>query len=131
MVRTSDGDSALTDAEGRYALQVANGWAGTLTPAKANHVFDPPWRTLSVLHDDVSDMDFRVNASAQVTLSGRCFLSRARAKPVWSFIAVRPTRSTPIGTDPTALPWPNGWSGRVHPTQRRGWRLRLCVAIRC
>ena len=54
-----------SDAAGRYACTVPQGWSGTVTPSKAGYTFTPASRTYSAVGADRTTENYAAAASAQ------------------------------------------------------------------
>jgi len=57
-----------SDAAGRYACTVPQGWSGTVTPSKAGYTFTPASRTYSAVGADRTTENYAAAASAQTVL---------------------------------------------------------------
>jgi hypothetical protein len=66
----NEGDSVVSDAEGKYSFSVANGWSGTVTPLKTGYNFEPTLKPYSNLHAHQTDQNFWVEGRPLLTISG-------------------------------------------------------------
>lgn len=77
-VSNGAGDSAVTDAQGRYELALPEG-AHTLTPALAGYAFEPPSREVNV-PPDLEGVDFTATSQAGSSIKG--FVKYADGTPI-------------------------------------------------
>ncbi len=57
---------AVTDVLGHYAVDVAPGWSGTISPLKNDYVFTPEARTYEAITSDVNEQDYTANFASAV-----------------------------------------------------------------
>src|SRR5256886_8246920 len=58
------GSCTVSDAGGRYACTVAQGWSGTVTPSLSGYSFSPSSRSYSSVAADQGAQDYTATASA-------------------------------------------------------------------
>ncbi len=57
-------ETAITDAEGRFAFRVTPGWSGVITPQHVQYTFDPPNRAFRSVQMNQTDQDFTARAKS-------------------------------------------------------------------
>ncbi len=68
-LRVLRGATVMTDEIGFYSVEVPQGWAGTITPVKLGHVFEPPVRTYKAVAESLENEDY-VARVLTFTISG-------------------------------------------------------------
>jgi hypothetical protein len=109
---TYPGGSTSADDSGHYAIVVAEGWSGTVTPAKTGYSFSPINRT----YDDISaDMPDENYTATRITpsISGTAGVAGA----VLNYDDGGPKTWTADGTGAYSFMVPYGWSGTVIPSK--------------
>ena len=120
--------TATTDTNGNYAIQVADGWSGTATPAHAaGGLFAPPFRTYSAVANDWSGQDY-LWTPPMLLVSGVVSRVMNPSQPlagVTLTFANDPATAAPLAGAPVSvtnaadgsysLLVPFGWSGSVTP----------------
>lgn len=117
----ANGDSVITGEDGLYTITVPNGWSGTVTPFKLNHVLDPTARTYTTLRDHQPGQDFWIQGKPLLTISGRIVNrdDQAVANAIVDYAEGDSVLTDSNGDYVITVPYT--WSGTVAP--RNGSRI--------
>jgi len=117
-VNASGGVSETSDTNGFYAMFLAYGWTGTVTPSNAGSVFSPEARSLTDLTQDTSGQDFVADA-VHIEVSGR-ITNQAGVAIADCLVEATPGAGTCLsdseGRYSIAVGY--GWGGDVTPSKR-------------
>ncbi|MCE5321687.1 FG-GAP-like repeat-containing protein [bacterium] len=69
VIRTNDGISAVTNADGSYALGVPMGWSGKVTASQPGYWFAPPNKSYQNITSDISTENYTATAQSFTKLS--------------------------------------------------------------
>jgi len=106
--------NVYTQADGRYAVQVPAGWAGTLTPLLSPYQFSPQTLHVAAVQAEVTGMNFIASEEALYTVSGTVTDDRNNALANAVLSGFPGTVSTNAAGQYTATV-PQNWSGTVSP----------------
>jgi hypothetical protein len=116
-VSSSDGRVTTSGQDGRYSLQVAVNWSGTIAPVGGSRLFGPGSRTYVELHDNLANQDFQEQPPNTVSVSG--FVRDASSVGVPNVSLAVTGLASPAVSDASGFylfSVPMGWSGTVTPT---------------
>jgi len=113
----SNGDSVVTDGNGKFSINVANGWSGEVIPRKSGYEFEPYKRPFTEIIAHATDQDFWVEGSPLLTIAGT--IKNVDASPLTnaeiSYGAAAPVLTDNVGHYEFTVPFL--WSGIVTPAK--------------
>lgn len=116
VIRSSDGDSVETDAQGAYSIPVPFGWSGVLTPEKKGFSFTPKQRSYSGVETLETGQDYSA-ALSHYKISGQVLDTSGRGiEGVGIFFGDEKLAATDDEGN-FAFSVPSGWSGDMTPVK--------------